>query len=132
MTDFINHNEHRPKFLNLFKIRMPVTATVSILHRLSGFILFLLLPMIIYGLGLSLKNTGSFQAILDLLNTPIFQMLLSIVSATIFYHLVAGIRFLLLDLNIGQDLKIARASAWIVILMTISLFVWLLIKVLIP
>ena len=111
MTDFINRSGHRPKFLNLFKIRMPVTAIASILHRLSGFLLFLLLPVIIYGLGLSLKSTESFQVILDLLNTPIFQVLLLIVSATIFYHLIAGIRFLLMDLNIGHDLKIARASA---------------------
>ena len=129
MTDFINRSGHRPKFLNLFKIRMPITAIVSILHRLSGFLLFLLLPVVIYGLGLSLKNTESFQAILDLLNTPIFQLLFLMILATVFYHLIAGMRFLLMDLDIGHDLKVARASAWLVIIMAVCLFAWLTIKV---
>jgi len=129
MTDFINHSGPRPKFLNLFKIRMPITAIASILHRLSGFLLFLLLPLVIYGLGLSLKNTASFQVIHNLLDAPIFQLVLLIILSAVFYHLITGIRFLLMDLDIGHDLKIARASAWLVIVLAVCLLIWLGIKV---
>lgn len=129
MTDFINRSGQRPKFLNLFKISMPITAIASILHRLSGFLLFLLLPLVIYGLGLSLKNTAGFQEIHNLLDASIFQLVLLLILSAFFYHLISGIRFLLMDLDIGHDLKIARGSAWLVIVLAVCLTIWLGIKV---
>jgi len=122
MTDFIHHSEQRPKFLNILKIKLPITAIASILHRLSGFVLFLLLPLVIYGLGLSLKNSDSFDFVSNFLDKPIFQWLWLIILVAIFYHLISGIRFLLIDVGVGLHLKSARFSALFTIIASIVFF----------
>ena len=114
-----NKTKQRPKFLNLLQIRLPVTAVASILHRVSGIILFLILPVVIYGLGLSLQDANSFKQLQEVINSPACQLLIILVVTAVFYHLVTGIRFLLLDINIGHSLPVARWSARIVIVISI-------------
>ncbi|MEJ2142588.1 MAG: succinate dehydrogenase, cytochrome b556 subunit [Gammaproteobacteria bacterium] len=124
-----NKAKQRPKFINLLKIRMPITAVVSILHRISGLILFLVLPLIIYGLGLSLQGRDGFeQAILISKSTPV-QLLIIFTVVSVIYHLLAGIRFLLIDIDIGLNIVAARWTAIIVILITVISMVLLVIGV---
>ncbi|MCG6935039.1 MAG: succinate dehydrogenase, cytochrome b556 subunit [Proteobacteria bacterium] len=104
----------RPKYLNLLKIRQPMTAIVSIAHRISGVILFLAVPIAIYGLALSLRSAEDYAAIKQTLHSPGLQLFLLLMAWAILHHFFAGIRFLLLDLDIGLKLKTARASAWTV------------------
>lgn len=124
-----NNTNQRPKFLNLLQIRLPVTAVASILHRVSGAILFLVLPVIIYGLGLSLQGVEGFKQVQQVITLPVCQFLISLVVTLLFYHLLAGMRFLLLDLDVGYNLPIARWSARLVIILSMVLFVLLNSKV---
>jgi len=105
--------QQKPKFLNLFQIAMPVTAIVSILHRLSGFILVAILPVAIYAFYLSLQSKAQFDELMRCFDSIVFQLILIGLVWTITHHIFAGIRYLLLDIDIGLTLPKARMSAWI-------------------
>jgi succinate dehydrogenase / fumarate reductase cytochrome b subunit len=102
----------RPVALNLFRIRFPVSAIVSILHRLSGLLLFLGVPVAVYLLELSLSDARGFARMQELLATPALRLFGLSVAWAFSHHLLAGLRYLLIDLDIGVDLAAARASAW--------------------
>jgi len=111
----------RPKYLSLpallFEIRLPVPGWVSILHRISGALLFF--PFVAWGLYLldtSLRSEQGFQYVREQylgLSAVKIGMLVFIWSYC--HHFCAGIRYLFLDLDLGIDLKTARLTSWIVI-----------------
>lgn len=104
----------RPKFLNLLKIRMPVMAIASIAHRVSGALLFLATPALIYGLSLSLRSAEDFAAVVVWFGHPAVQLFALLLAWALFHHLFAGIRYLLMDLNVGIELPAGARSAWLV------------------
>jgi len=104
----------RPVFLNLFKIRFPVTAVMSMGHRVSGVLLFLCLPLLLYGLQLSLSSEVEYAQLTTWLQQPWLKLLLLPVLWALIHHLFAGIRFLLADLDIAMSRGAARATAWLV------------------
>jgi len=104
----------RPKYLNLFRIKMPVGAVASIGHRLSGVCLFLFVPVLTYLLDLSLQGPAEYARVLSLVHAPLMQMLIILAVWALAHHLLAGIRFLLLDLYPAMPHPLARAGAWIV------------------
>lgn len=112
----------RPKNLNLFTIRFPLPAIVSILHRVSGVFLFLLIPLVLWALQCSLTLDG-FEAMQRTLSNPLYRFLLWAILAPFLYHLVAGIRHLLSDLHIGDTLKAGRVSAVLVFVISAILIV---------
>jgi len=103
-----------PKFLNLFRIHFPVGAVTSIAHRLSGAILFLSFPFMVFLLDLSLRGPAEYQQAITWLEPYYIRLLTALVVWALCHHLLAGIRFLIIDLGIGVGLKQARASAWLV------------------
>lgn len=105
----------RPMNLNLFTIHFPLPAITSILHRISGVILFLLIPFAIWGLDLSLNSYQDFETVSSYLSTPLIKFIFWLIWLAFSYHFVAGIRHLLMDLHIGEQLK----SGWIGALLTI-------------
>ena len=107
--------DNRPVFLNLLKIRLPVTGIASINHRLSGLILFLFIPVSLYLLQLSLTNVAGYNEVLSYLTLPIIKLFLILLTWSFIHHLFAGFRFLLIDQNIGISLSVARKSAWFVV-----------------
>ena len=109
----------RPKNLNLLKIHQPVTAVVSILHRVSGVILFLLIPLLIYLLAYSLRSESNYIQLQGLLSSKYVTWIMLPVVLALMHHFFAGIRFLFLDLDIGVRLKPARQSAWAVLALVI-------------
>lgn len=113
----------RPKYLNLLKIYLPVTGVASILHRISGVLLFLGIPFLIYALSLSLRNPESFAQVYGFFDNMLVRAFVLILLYSLAHHFFAGIRFLLLDLDVGVELKAARASALIVILAGLTTFV---------
>lgn len=113
-------NRHRPRNINPFSIQLPLPALISIAHRLSGLFLFFCIPLLLWGLSLSLESQQHFENLKKAVNKPVFLVLLGISAAAFFFHLLAGIRHLLTDLNIGTSLKAARFTAWIVIILFIS------------
>ncbi|MEA3153445.1 MAG: succinate dehydrogenase / fumarate reductase, cytochrome b subunit [Betaproteobacteria bacterium] len=111
----------RPKHLNLFQIRQPVPAVVSILHRISGAVLFLFLWLFLKGLDRSLASPESFADVKALLGHPLAKLVtLGLVWAYL-HHTFAGLRHLGLDLRLGIDLPKARASAFAVLVLSLGL-----------
>ena len=103
-----------PVFLNLLRIRQPVNAVASILHRISGVLLFLAIPGWLYLLDLSLADAAGYARAAEILAHPLAKLLGLIVFWSLCHHLLAGIRYLLLDLDVGIRIQRARQSAWIV------------------
>jgi len=117
--------QKRPKFLNLFAIHLPVTGVTSFAHRVSGALMVLAIPVLVYLFGLSLRDPDGYQAALSHLHGVWFRVFASILVWTFAHHLFAGIRFLLLDINIGEHWQSARISAWLVNILAILIFIWL-------
>lgn len=112
----------RPKNLNLLKIRMPVTAVVSILHRVSGILLFLSIPYIIWLLSNSVKDAEGFDTVLTIFSSDCGKLINIILLWAITHHFYAGLRFLLLDLDIGITRNATLKVAWLVnILVAVTL-----------
>ena len=110
----------RPVYLNLFKIRLPLPGVVSILHRASGALLFLLLPLLLYGLQQSLASEEGFAAMRSWLGQPLPRLALLGVIWAYLHHFCAGLRHLALDLDIGVELPQARFSARLVLVASIA------------
>ena len=103
-----------PKFLNLLLIKLPPGGVASIGHRISGVLMFLAIPLSAWLFGLSLENAQGFQRAQEYLrSTPIVLLSVPLVWS-LCHHLLAGIRHLLLDVEIGLDKGAARLSAWLV------------------
>jgi succinate dehydrogenase / fumarate reductase, cytochrome b subunit len=119
----------RPKHLDLMKIKQPVPAVVSILHRVSGAILFLIfIPVLLAALGASLASPDSFKALGETLSHPLVKIISLGFVWSFVHHFCAGIRYLLLDLHKGVDLPSARLSAKIVMVVSILLTVLIGVK----
>ena len=103
---------NRPVFLDLRRIRFPVGAVASILHRITGALLVGAVPA---GLGLAEYSTRSathFRWVVGLLDTPWLALLGAVLMAGLVHHLVAGVRVVLMDVGVGVGLAAARRSAW--------------------
>ena len=106
--------DKRPIYLNLFKIRLPLAGIVSFAHRISGVILFLALPFAVYLLDLSIESEQSFAKVQQILNQPVMILVKVLLLWSIAHHFFAGIRFLLIDAEIGIEKAQARIGSWLV------------------
>jgi succinate dehydrogenase / fumarate reductase cytochrome b subunit len=105
----------RPVNLNLFTIRFPIPAIASILHRISGVILFLFIPFVLWGLHLSLASQQDFDDVHQFLTSLWVKLVIWGVLSALIYHLIAGIRHLLMDMGIGETIKSGKLGAQITI-----------------
>ena len=119
-----------PVYLNLLRIRFPVGAVTSIVHRISGLLLFLSLPFAIYLLDLSLSGPDGYEDALFWLQNCWVEAGLVLIVWSLLHHLLAGIRFLYIDLGKGVTLQRARRTAWLVNIvapvLTLACMWWLL------
>lgn len=104
----------RPVFFNLMQIKMPVGAITSIAHRITGLILALGIPLDIYLLGMSLQSPQGYARVAMLFDNFAFKLLALLFIWALAHHVLAGLRHLLSDIDIGSHLPLARTSAWIV------------------
>jgi succinate dehydrogenase / fumarate reductase cytochrome b subunit len=114
-------HQTRPKFLDLTAIKLPVPALVSILHRISGFGLFLLLPLMLWLLHASLASPDAYARYRDTIAHPLMKLILIGLLWAFLHHLFAGLRFLLLDVHVGTELNTARNSSRAVLAVSILL-----------
>lgn len=114
----------RPKNLDLRTIQLPLPGIVSILHRVSGALLFLLgIPLLLAGLQSSLHSRDGFAAVGALFSQPLVKLLLLAFIWAFVHHFCAGIRFLLLDIHKGVKIKPARTSSlWVMIVSLLLTF----------
>ncbi|MCB1915265.1 MAG: succinate dehydrogenase, cytochrome b556 subunit [Rhodocyclaceae bacterium] len=120
MSD-VSVRKQRPKFLTLNEIRLPLPGIVSILHRISGAGLFLMLPFLLMLFGKSLGSQESFAAYKEIVSNPLAKILLFGLLWAYLHHFCAGIRFLLLDMHKGLELEAARKSSRIVLIVSLVL-----------
>ena len=112
----------RPIYLNLVAIRQPMPAIVSILHRISGALLFVAgIPLLLWFVQRSLASPEAFDAAVAPLASPFGKLVLLALAWSYLHHLLAGLRHLALDLHIGVALAPARSSAAIVLVLSLLL-----------
>jgi succinate dehydrogenase / fumarate reductase cytochrome b subunit len=108
--------KQRPVYLDLVRIRLPLPGFVSILHRVSGALLFLLgIPLLLAGIGASLASAESYAQLTAALAHPFAKLALIGFLWAYLHHFCAGIRYLLLDMLKGIELAPARRSSAVVL-----------------
>lgn len=111
----VMENNKRPVYLDLTRIDMPVMAVLSVAHRITGILMFLSIPFVIYLLDLSLGSPQGYEAAISLLDSGLFRLIVLLLLWCFAHHFFAGIRYFMLDLDIGVDVKNGRKSAWCVL-----------------
>ena len=117
--------DKRPVNLNLFTMKFPMPAIASILHRISGFILFFLIPIALFGLQQSLTSELGFAGVCAFFHNPVLRVLLWASLSALIYHLIAGIRHLIMDVGVGETLEGGRRGTAIVFIFSIVLIILL-------
>ena len=122
-------DKKRPKHLDLSQIKLPLPALVSILHRISGVLLFLTFPLLLLMLQYSLRSIETYTQLFGLLHHPLIKLVLLGLLWASLHHICSGVRYLAIDMDWGVRLARARASSkWVVIAslsLTVLTGVWL-------
>ncbi len=105
------NRDPRPTNRNVTHYRFPLTAIVSILHRVSGVVLFLAMPYLLYLLSHSLASAESFVAIQALLQEPLVKCVIWVILAALSFHWVAGVRHVVMDIGFAESLGAAQIGA---------------------
>jgi len=122
----------RPKYLSLsallFEIHLPLPGWVSILHRVSGLLLFLAVLWLLFMLDRSLASEAGFESVRRYAGLPLVKLSLLVLIWAYCHHFCAGIRFLFLDIDKGVDRAKARFTSVVVLVVSLALTAWLGIK----
>ena len=115
------NTDHRPVYIDLRKINLPVSALISITHRLSGiYVFFITLPLMLALIYFSTESENSFKDLSLFLKEYKFILGLIVLSFCIlWYHILSGVRHLIMDAHIGESLLASKYSA----IFTISLWI---------
>ena len=115
------NTDHRPVYIDLRKINLPVSALISITHRLSGmYVFFITLPLMLALIYFSTESENSFNDLSLFLKNYKFILGLIVLSFCIlWYHILSGVRHLIMDAHIGESLLASKYSA----IFTISLWI---------
>lgn len=111
----------RPKHLNLWQIKLPIPGIISIMHRVSGAGMFLMLPFVLWLLQTSLQSPDSYARFAGVMANPLVKLIVLGLLWAFLHHFCAGIRYLLLDVHVGTDLKPARRSSFAVLGVSLAL-----------
>jgi len=129
-------SKSRPEYRNVsvpqllvYLNRMPLAGKTSILHRVSGALLFLCLPLVIVPLfGRSVASPETYASLAQYTSHPLFKLVLLALIWGYLHHFCAGIRYLALDLHMGNDKHTAQKSAGVVLVVSLALTVVLGLK----
>ncbi|QQG46710.1 MAG: succinate dehydrogenase, cytochrome b556 subunit [Candidatus Azosocius agrarius] len=103
--------KQKPKNLNLFNLKLSVMALVSILHRISGILLFLLIPCVLFILKISLASEVNFIIVKNYFSIIFVKICLIFFLSLLIYHLFAGIRHIFMDFGMWENKKGGIRSA---------------------
>ncbi len=111
-------------------LKSPV-AIASILHRLSGVIVFLLVPVLLWLLDKSLSSPEGFAQVQEIFNGFFVRFIVWVFVAGLIYHFIAGVKHLLADLGFAEELQSGRIAATISLILSaigiVAAFVWIVI-----
>ncbi|ROM89319.1 succinate dehydrogenase, cytochrome b556 subunit [Pseudomonas brassicacearum] len=113
----------RPVNLDLRTIKLPITGVTSFLHRVSGIILFLGLGIMLYALSKSLGSEEGFAEVKACLTSPLAKFVAWGLLSALLYHMVAGVRHLIMDMGIGETLEGGTLGSKIIIAVSVVLIV---------
>jgi succinate dehydrogenase / fumarate reductase cytochrome b subunit len=106
----------RPVNLDIGSIKLPITSYVSILHRISGVVLFFAVALLLCAFDSSLESEQSFQSLKQSLSNPLVKFIIWAALAVLAYHFFAGVRHLIMDIGICEEsFESGRRSAWVVV-----------------
>jgi len=118
----------RPVNLDIGTIKLPITSYVSILHRVSGVILFFAVAIFLWMLDSSLASEESFNQLAESFSNPVCQFIIWASLAALAYHAIAGIRHLIMDFGVGEDSfqsgRNSARAAVVVAIVVIALITW--------
>jgi succinate dehydrogenase / fumarate reductase cytochrome b subunit len=114
-------NNKRPKHLALHLIKLPLPGVVSILHRISGAMLFIALPLLLWTLQYSLQSEQNFAYLAWMFQHPLSKLFLILMLWAFLHHFCAGIRYLLIDMHWFSDLAGARLTGKIALVASLLL-----------
>ena len=124
-------NDKRPVNLDLSTIKFPLTAIASITHRVTGVAIFLALPILLWMLDRSLASPESFADLKELMMTSLLvKLVVWGILSVLLYHLVAGIRHLIMDTGVGESLEGGRRGAKLafiisaVLILLVGVWIW--------
>lgn len=115
--------KQRPVNLDLTTIKFPAAAKASILHRISGVMMFFAVGILIWALSVSLSSAEGFATIESLLQGFFFKFIIWGIVSALIYHLVGGIRHLIMDMGHLEEKGSGQTSGNVVIAL------WLLLSV---
>jgi len=121
-------NKKRPKHLALHQIKLPLPGIVSILHRISGLLLFCALPLLLLMLQYSLRSIETYTQLIAVLSNPLIKLMLIGLLWAFMHHFCAGLRYLAVDLHLVRDLAQARISSKVVMVVSLALTLFLGVK----
>ena len=121
-------NKQRPKHLALHQIKLPLPGIVSILHRISGLLLFFSLPLMLLMLQYSLTSIETYTQLMTMLANPLLKLMLLGLLWAFLHHFCAGLRYLAIDLHWVRDLAQARNSSKVVMFVSLASTVLLGVK----
>jgi len=107
--------------LQIIKYRLPLAGIVSILHRISGLLMFALLPLILLAFEKSLSTEVDFSEVAGHFSNPIIKLIGLILLWAYLHHFCAGIRHLVMDTHRGLEKEQAKRSALSVLAISVSL-----------
>jgi len=116
-------NKPRPKHLALHLIKLPLPGIVSILHRISGLLLFVALPLLLLMLQYSLRSIETYSQLQEALAHPLAKLVMIGLLWAFLQHFCAGLRYLAIDLHRVRNLAQARNSSKVVMAASIALTV---------
>ncbi|WED22533.1 succinate dehydrogenase cytochrome b556 subunit [Vibrio sp. JC009] len=111
MSKPVKESKSRPVNLDLQTIRFPITAIASILHRVSGVITFVAVGILLWLLSLSLSSPVGFSQAADLVDNFFVKLILWGIVTALAYHIVGGIRHLIMDSGRYEDLESGEMTA---------------------
>ena len=118
-------NKKRPKHLALHQIKLPLPGIISILHRISGLLLFFALPLLLLMLQYSLRSIETYTQLQAVLAHPLIKLVLLGLLWAAMHHFCAGLRYLAIDLHYVRNLAQARSSSKVVLVVSLLLTAFL-------
>ena len=123
--------DNRPVNLNLLRINLPIIGLVSILHRISGFALFICFPLVVWLLHISLNSTESFDQLNGYLeNNTLLKIMIVLIATGFIYHVFAGLKKILGEIfGFGQTLKSGQVLSWLIFALSFTCSFWFLVYI---
>lgn len=115
--------DHRPKNLDLATIHQPIAAIASILHRITGVMLFVAVGFLVWALSLSLESRQGFDQTVAIMTHPLAKLITWGILSLVIYHLFAGIKHLIMDAGFAETKEGGPLAAKITLVLTVVVIV---------